>query len=373
MIYLDNAATTPMDSEVIAAMHEVMNTNYGNPSSVHWYGRKSRVLVEEARVEIASIVQAKPSEIYFTSSATEAISTAIYGAVRDLGIRNIITSAIEHHAVLHTLDAVHRAYPIQVSFVRLDKNGLINFDHLQELLDDIEPALVILMHANNEIGTLYPIARIAKLCKNYNSFYLTDTVQTMGKYAINFLEMGADFATCSAHKFHGPKGSGFLYISDRVSIKPLIDGGGQERNLRSGTENVCGIAGMAKAFEVAYRDLEMNANHIAGLKSLFVEKLQKAFPDIIFNAASHNSGLYNIIHVSFPNAYRNQMLLQNLDIHGIATSGGSACASGTVATSHVLSAIHAITEMPSVRFSLSKFNTLEEVDDTMRVLKKILL
>jgi cysteine desulfurase len=373
MIYLDNAATTRLDDEVTEVMFRVMKNNYGNPSSVHKLGRESKVIIEEARNTIAEIIRAKPSEIYFTSSATEAISTAIYGAVRDLGIMHIITSPIEHHAVLHTLDAVRKVFPLQVSFVSLDKNAQLDTEHLEELLEGKPQTLVILMHANNETGTIYPVTKISKLCKNYNALFLTDTVQTIGKLDVNFSEIMPDFATCSAHKFHGPKGAGFLYVSERVSIKPFISGGGQERNLRSGTENIYGIAGMAKAFEVAYRDMEKNTEYISKLKSYFVEQLKSTFPELIFNANSGVSGLYNIVHVSVPAVYRNEMLLQNLDIKGIAVSGGSACSSGATKASHVLAAIHANIDIPSIRFSLSKFNTEQELEEVIAVMKKLML
>jgi len=372
MIYLDNAATTRLDDEVSEAMLGVIRNNYGNPSSVHALGRESRVLIEESRNTIAGLIKVRPSEIYFTSSATEAISTAIYGAVRDLGITHIITSAIEHHAVLHTIDAIRKQFAVQLSFVRIDKNAQLDFDHLEELLEGNPNSLVILMHANNETGTIYPVSKISKLCKNYNALFLTDTVQTLGKLNLGFDEIMPDFAVCSAHKFHGPKGAGFLYVSGRHSIKPFINGGGQERDMRSGTENTYGIAGMAKAFEVAYRDMEKNTEYISKLKSCMVQKLRSAFPELIFNADSDVAGLYNIVHVSVPAVYKNEMLLQKLDLNGIAVSGGSACSSGTTSVSHVLKAIHANADIPAIRFSLSKFNTEVELEVVVQVLKRIL-
>jgi cysteine desulfurase len=373
MIYLDNAATTPLDPEVYETMCSVLKNTFGNPSSVHSAGRAGRVVMEEARSTIAGYLKVNPSEIYFTASATEAITTAIYGAVRDLGIRHIITSPLEHHAVLHALDSLLKIFPIQVSLIKVDNDANPDYKNLEELLEINEPALVILMHANNETGTLNDIEKVSGLCHKQNALFLCDMVQTFGKYTNDLSVIKPDFAACSAHKFHGPKGIGFLYISGNTKIGPLITGGGQERNMRSGTENTSGIAGMAKSFEVAYRDMEKNRAYISNLKSYFVEQLNTIFPLIMYHAASAHQGLYNIISVAFPQPYKNEMLLQNLDIHDIAVSGGSACSSGTVGGSHVLAAIHDITDAPTIRFSLSKFNTIEEIDKTISALRKILL
>jgi len=373
MIYLDNAATTPLDNEVYETMCSVMKNHYGNPSSVHAGGRNSRVLIEDSRSLIAGLLDVKPSELFFTSCATEAITTAIQGVVKSLGIRKIITTAVEHHAVIHAIEDVHKSIPVRVSFVRIDKNANLDLDHLEELLEEEEKTLVIIMHANNETGSLFPVDKISRLCKEYHAVFLSDMVQSMGKYENRLSQHGPDITCCSAHKFHGPKGIGFLYLNENIHILPLITGGGQERNMRSGTENIYGIAGMAKAFEVAYRDMAKNNEYISKLKSYFVEKLKQYFPDMVFNASCDTKGLYNIINVSVPDIYNNKLLLQKLDIEHIAVSGGSACSSGVVSVSHVLRALLANADIPALRFSFSKYNTVEELNQTLVVLKKILL
>jgi len=373
MIYLDNAATTPLNREVYDYMCSIMKTYYGNPSSVHAEGRNSRVLIEDSRSLVAGLLDVKPAEIFFTSCATEAIAMAIRGIVEMHHIRKIITTAVEHHAVMHTIDDIHKHTPLQLSFVRIDKNGLLDMDHLEELLTREKNSLVIIMHANNETGTLFPVNQISGLCREYSAIFMSDMVQSMGKYENKLSTHGPDITCCSAHKLHGPKGTGFLYLNENIRIHPLITGGGQERNLRSGTENLYGIAGMAKAFEVAYRDMNTNAAYISGLKSYFAEKLREYFPEIIFNALSDRQGLYNIINVSVPDVYKNKMLVQKLDMNQIAVSGGSACSSGAVSTSHVLKAMLANTGIPAIRFSLSKFNTRDEIDKTIEILEKILL
>ncbi|HNW90750.1 MAG TPA: cysteine desulfurase family protein [Bacteroidales bacterium] len=372
MIYFDNAATTPLDSEVYKTMCRVMKDQYGNPSSTHAAGRNSKVLIEDSRSAIAGFLDAKPSEIYFTSCATEAITTAIHGIVTSYGIRKIITTAIEHHAVTHAIDDVHKTTPVQVSFVRIDKDANLDLEHLEELLNEEEKAFVIIMHANNETGTLFPVQEISKLCKEYHALFLSDMVQSMGKYENLLSDHGPDITCCSAHKFHGPKGIGFLYLRGNTKITPLISGGGQERHMRSGTENIYGIAGMAKAFEVAYRDMSGNREYISNLKSYFVEKLKLNFPELIFNACCDSKGVYNIINVSVPDVYNNKLLLQKLDMNNIAVSGGSACNSGVVNVSHVLSALLANTAIPAIRFSFSKYNTVEELDKVLEVLREIL-
>ena len=372
MIYLDNAATTPLDAEVAETMCRIIKDYFGNPSSSHAAGRNSRVLIEESRSLIADLLTVKSSEIYFTSCATEAIATAIQGVVAAYGIKRIITTAIEHHAVTHTIENVHKTTPVQVSFVRIDKNANLDLEHLEELLNEKEKAFVIIMHANNETGTLFPVMEISRLCKEYHALFLSDMVQSMGKYENRLSEHGPDITCCSAHKLHGPKGIGFLYLNSRVKIAPMICGGGQERNMRSGTENIYGIAGMAKSFEIAYRNMAKNREYISNLKLYFIEKLKLNFPELIFNASCDRKGLYNIINVSVPDVYNNKLLLQKLDMKNIAVSGGSACSSGVVNASHVLSALLANSAMPAIRFSFSKYNTVEELDQVLEALKEIL-
>jgi len=372
MIYFDNAATTPLDTEVYEYMCTIMKEQYGNPSSVHALGRSSKVLIEDSRSLIAGLLKVQPSEIYFTSTATEAITTAIFGLIRKSGIRRIITSAIEHHAVQHAIDFVHKIYPLQLSFVRLDKNANPDLEHLEDLLTENPSSLVILMHANNETGSVFPINSISKICKHYHAPFFSDMVQSMGKYENDLSDNGPDITCCSAHKLHGPKGVGFLYLSKNVSISPLITGGGQERNMRSGTENIYGIAGMAKAFEIAYRDMKKNREHITKLKNYFADKLKSNFPELIFNAQNDTKGLYNLINFSVPDVYKNKMLLEKLDMQQIAVSGGSACNSGVVKASHVLEALNADTNIPALRFSFSKYNTFEELDFSIEALKKLL-
>lgn len=373
MIYFDNAATTPLDPQVIEQMNDVMLKHYGNPSSIHTLGREARVLVESARKQIASYVDVSPSEIIFTSSGTEAINTAIIGAVDDLGVKHIITSPVEHHAVLHTVEKVQKKNGITVTYLSVDSCGLPDFIELERILSETNAkTLVCIMHANNETGSLLPLKEASAICEKNNALLLVDTVQTIGKYAISLSKQKIHFATCSAHKFHGPKGTGFLYLNGEVSISPYILGGGQERNMRSGTENVYGICGMAKALEIAHKEMDKNQNYISSLKKYFSEKLINEFSGINFNAESDKKGLYNILNVSFPKTSKSEMMLYGLDIDGIAVSGGSACSSGSVSASHVLGHIGADTDKPAIRFSLSKFNTIEEIDTCLNVLKKIL-
>lgn len=372
MIYLDNAATTPLDPEVIDVMAAVMKNNYGNPSSIHTFGREARVLIEDARSQIASQLNVKPADIFFTSCATEGINTIINSCVFDLGIKHIITSPIEHHAVLHAIEHLHSTGNCTFSYLNIDGKGHIDLNHLEEIVKKSEPSLVCLMHANNEIGNLLPIKDVAKLCSSGNALFLCDTVQTMGKFSIDLDNLDVHFAVCSAHKLHGPKGVGFTYVKENVKIKPMMLGGGQERNMRAGTENIYGITGLVKAFEVAHRDLGKTMEYIRDLKHNMVRMMKENFSDILFNGDSESNGLYTILNVSFPKTPKSEVLLYNLDIEGVAASGGSACSSGTVNVSHVLQTLSADDERISVRFSFSKFNTQTEIEETVQILKKVL-
>lgn len=371
-VYLDNAATTPLDEEVYEAMLPVLKQGFGNPSSIHSFGREIKTAIENSRKTVAKILRAAPSEIFFTSGGTEADNTAIFCAVRDLGIRSIITSKIEHHAVLHTVEELQKEGKIKLSYVDLDEKGKVKLDHLEELLKTNERSLVSLMHANNELGNVLPLKEVGELCKKYDALFHSDTVQTMGHFPIDVKETNVHFITCAAHKFHGPKGIGFLFISNKVKIQPFIFGGAQERNMRGGTENVYGIVGLAKALELATGHMEEHRQHILGLKKYMIGKLVENIPGIQFNGDSaSDESLYTVLNVAFPPSENSEMLLFNLDIAGIACSGGSACSSGSNAGSHVLKAIYGEVDRPSVRFSFSKYNTKEEIDFVIEKLKEL--
>lgn len=372
-VYLDNAATTPLDKEVLEAMLPYMQEYFGNPSSIHSFGRKTRAAIESARKIIAKNLNVSPSEIFFTSGGTEAINTAIRCAIHELDIKHSITSKIEHHAVLHSLEALEQAGKIKLSFVNLDKKGHIDLNHLEELLSSNEKSFVSLMHANNEIGNLLPLKRVGELCEKHNAVFHCDTTQTMAHYKLDLQSVHIDMANGAAHKFHGPKGIGFLYLNSRMKIKPLIYGGSQERNMRGGTENLYGIVGIGKAFEIAHRDMDVHHSHIQGLKNYMIEQLEKNIPRIEFNGDAKGSSLYTVLNILFPASENAEMMLFNLDIAGIAASGGSACTSGSNQGSHVLRAIGSDMNRPSVRFSFSKYNTKAEIDFCIEKLKEIFL
>lgn len=373
-VYLDNAATTPIDQEVLKEICGVMENCYGNPSSIHAYGREARTVVEKARKTIAALLHASPSEIFFTSGGTEADNTAIRCAITDLGIKHAITSEIEHHAVLHTLKALEKAGSIKLSFVEVDAKGNINLNHLEQLLQENERTFVSLMHANNEISTLTNIEKVGQLCEQYNAVFHCDTVQTIGHFPHNLSNLKVHFIVGAAHKLHGPKGVGFLYINHKIKIKPFIHGGSQERNMRGGTENVYGIAGFAKALQLAYAEMETHKNYILGLKTYMMAQLLESIPGIQFNGETDpDKSLYTVLNVSFPEMEMADMLLFSLDIAGISASGGSACSSGTDIGSHVLTGIGASPQRPAVRFSFSKYNTKEEIDYTVAKLKELCL
>jgi cysteine desulfurase len=362
-VYLDNAATTQLDPEVLKQMYSVMESHYGNPSSIHGHGREARTLLERCRKTVAGLLHTSPAEIFFTSGGTEADNMAIRCGIVDNNIKHAITSRIEHHAVIHTLEAMQKAGNITLSFVDVDSKGNIDYQHLESLLKDNDRSFVSLMHANNEIGTLNDIVRIGDLCEQYDALFHCDTVQTLGHYKHDLQQLKVHFMVCAAHKLHGPKGVGFLHINHRVKIKPLIYGGAQERNMRGGTENIYGIAGLAKAMDIAYAEMEQHQQHIQGLKTYMINELQAKIPGIGFNGEiDPDKSLYTVLNVSFPEMESADMLLFNLDIAGVSVSGGSACSSGTDIGSHVLTAIGANPSRPSVRVSFSKYNTREEVD-----------
>ncbi len=372
-VYLDNAATTPLDKEVLDAMLPFMTEHFGNPSSIHGFGRQTRAAIEGARKIVAKLLNVSPSEIFFTSGGTEADNMAIHCSVNDLGVTHLITSPIEHHAVLHTCEALAASGKVKLDYVKLTPNGHIDLAHLEGLLaaNKSSKSLVTLMHANNEIGNLLPLKKTSEICAKYNAVFHSDTVQTMAHYAMDLKDLGVHFVNAGAHKFHGPKGVGFIYVSSDVKIHPIIHGGSQERNMRGGTENLYGIIGLAKAMEIAYRDMKEHQEHVQGIKTYMIEQLEKNIPGISFNGDVKGSSLYTVLNVCFPPTDNAEMLLFNLDIAGIAASGGSACTSGSNVGSHVLKGICSDMNRPSIRFSFSKYNTKEEIDYVVAKLKEI--
>jgi cysteine desulfurase len=363
-VYLDNAATTPIAPEVVEAMIPVLKEGFGNPSSTHYYGRNIKALVETSRRSIAKHLICKPSEIIFTSGGTEADNMAIYTAVHQLDVKHIITSKIEHHAVGHTVEAICEGGKVTLSYVKLSASGQIDLAHLEALLQSSkEPTLVSLMHANNEIATLISLEEIGLLCRNYGAYFHSDTVQTMGHYRFDLSQLPVDFITCAAHKFHGPKGVGFLYVNNRIKPSVVIHGGSQERGLRGGTENVYGIVGLAKAMDLAYEHLEEHQTHVQGLKNYLMDQLTSSFKGVYFlGEIASASSLYTVLNVCFPRTDKSDMLLFTLDLKGVAVSGGSACTSGASKGSHVLEGIGADMTRPNVRFSFSRYTTKEEID-----------
>ncbi len=372
-VYLDNAATTPIAPEVVDTMIPFLKNEFGNPSSTHFYGRQAKALLETSRRKITSLINASPSEIIFTSGGTEADNMALHCAVRELGVKRIITSPLEHHAVLHTAEYLDSNYNTELKLVQVDEKGHVDLNQLEELLSSSkELTLVSLMHANNEIGTLLPLKKVSELCRKYNAYIHTDTVQTMGHYAFDLQELDIDFLTCAAHKLHGPKGVGFLYANRKTKVSSFIHGGAQERGLRGGTENIYGIVGLSKALALAYEDLESHQKHVQSLKSYMIEQLKLAFPTVAFHGdIEPEKSLYTVLNVCLPETTKGGMLLFTLDLKGIACSGGSACSSGSNKGSHVLEAINADVSRPNARFSFSRYNTKEEIDFTVKTLKEI--
>ncbi|MFC3416576.1 cysteine desulfurase family protein [Algoriphagus hitonicola] len=373
-VYFDNAATTAMDDRVIEAMLPFMKNHYGNPSSVHSHGREVRTAIERSRKKVAELLNATPSEIFFTSGGTEADNTALVCGIETHGINHAITSPIEHHAVLHTLEICEQKGHIQLSMLDVNEKGEVDLGQLENLLKKYPNSLISLMHANNEIGNLNDLNRIGTLAREYGAFFHSDTVQTMGHYVHDLKNLPVDAIVAGGHKFHGPKGSGFLYVRKDKKIHPFIHGGAQERNMRGGTENVIGIIGIAKALEIAYEDMSSHEVHVRALKRHFIEKLKTDIPGVEFNGLSEDleRSLYTVLNVSLPPSEANAgMLLFNLDLEGISASGGSACSSGATVGSHVLRALNHQPERDSVRFSFSRFNTIEEVDYTVGKLKEL--
>lgn len=374
-VYLDNAATTPLDPQVYEAMQPYLKDGFGNPSSTHAFGRVSKSAIEAARKKVAELLNTSPGEIFFTSGGTEADNTSLSGLIRRYDIKNVITSPIEHHAVLHSLEFFESIGLIKIQFLDVEENGNINKDQLVDLLKEKKDNLVSLMHANNEIGNLIDLEEIGQICKEHKALFQSDTVQSMARYVLDLKKVNINAVLGSAHKFHGPKGIGFMYINSSTRIPPYILGGGQERDMRAGTENVYGIVGLAKAMEIAYDQLSANRKHIESLKSRMIKGLKKIIKDVKFNGLSEDieGSLYSVLSVSLPPSDKNEMILFQLDLNGVAASGGSACGSGALKGSHVINALTADDERTTIRFSFSKFNTTEEVDYTLNKIKEILL
>ncbi len=366
-VYLDNAATTPLDPEVFEAMKPFLLEDFGNPSSTHSHGRKVRAAIESGRKKIAELLNCTPGEIIFTSGGTEADNAIINGAIQTFKIQHAISSPIEHHAVTHTLEVLKKEGKIELHHVALDEQGNVKLNDLERMLKEFPNSIVSLMHANNEIGNLLDMHRVSELCHQYNAYFHSDTVQSMGHYKHDLKQLKVHGLTAAAHKFHGPKGVGFMYINKDKKIKSMVHGGAQERNMRGGTENVYGIIGLAKALEICYREMAEHEAHIVKLKKHMIEKLKSSVPGISFHGASDDleKSLYTVLNVSFPESEENEMMLFNLDLQGISASGGSACSSGASTGSHVLGAIYPGSKRGAVRFSFSKYNTVEEINYTV--------
>lgn len=371
-IYFDNAATTPVDPLVVEAMLPYLTEHFGNPSSIYSYGRENRLAIEKARKSVAAILHAHPSEIFFTSGGTESSNTAIFAAVRELNCKRIITSPIEHHATLHTCTYLADLGEAEIEYVAILPNGHIDLADLEQRLGkQDQKTLVTLMHANNEIGNITNLQQVGVLCNRYNAVFHADTVQTVGHFPVNLSEIQVDFITGAAHKFHGPKGVGMLYINGRNKIHPLIHGGGQERNMRAGTENLYGIIGFAKALELATENQEKEKEHILGIKKYLKAQLTEKIPGIVFNGDPDGESLYTVLSVGFPQNDKTEMLLFNLDIRNICASGGSACSSGANQGSHVIAALNKAPQA-TIRFSFSKYNKKEEIDTLISNLMELI-
>jgi cysteine desulfurase len=371
-VYFDNAATTPMHPEVVKVMADMMMHNYGNPSSIHAQGREIKTMVEDARRTVAKLMGCTPGEICFTSGGTEADNMAIRQSIESLGVKNIITSAIEHHAVLHTVEELAHEGKVNMHLVNLMPNGHIDVAHLEELLKNNTHVLVSLMHSNNELGNMIDLEQIGNLCKTYNALFHSDMVQTVGHQPIDLSKLNVHFIAAGAHKFNGPKGVGFIYINSNVKLHPFITGGAQERNMRGGTENVYGIVGLAKALELSLAHMEVDKKRLQELKNYFIAQLKANIPGVTFNGDAEGTSSYTVLNVSFPPSPVGEMLLFKLDIDGICASGGSACSSGSDVGSHVLKAIGANRERAAVRFSFGSSNTIAEVDYVIERLKVML-
>ena len=372
-IYFDNAATTSLDPEVLEAMMPYLTEKFGNPSSIYSYGRETRMAVEQARKSVAKNLGAKPAEIFFTSGGTESSNTILNAAIVDLQCKHIISSPIEHHATLHTVEHLAKTHGVKLSWVKVLANGHIDMEDLENLLkNNTEKTIVSIMHANNEIGNMIDIHEVGELSKKHNAYFHSDTVQTVGHFPFNLRETPVDFITGAGHKFHGPKGVGILYINENIKINPLVHGGAQERNMRAGTENLYGIVGFAKALEIATEAYEKESAYMQSLKQYMHDQLVAKIPGVSFNGDPFGRSLYTLLSTNFPKTEKSEMLLFNLDIHHICASGGSACSSGAQQGSHVIQALKKEGDIATVRFSFSKNNTRQEIDQVVEVLSTLL-
>ena len=371
-IYLDNAATTSLDPQVLEAMMPYLTEKFGNPSSIYSYGRESRMAVEQARKSVAKHLGAKPAEIFFTSGGTESSNTILHGAIYDLGCKHIISSPIEHHATLHSVEHLSKTAGVSLDYVNILPNGHIDLVHLAQLLAaNSNKTIVSIMHANNEIGNMIDLQAVGEICKKNNAYFHSDTVQTVGHFPFKLSETLVDFITGAGHKFHGPKGVGILYINENIKISPLVHGGAQERNMRAGTENLYGIVGFAKALELATEHYEKDSAYINSLRKYMHDQLIAQIPGVSFNGDTFGNSLYTLLSVNFPKNEKSEMMLFNLDIHHICASGGSACSSGAQQGSHVISALKKGDDIATIRFSFSKNNTTQEIDKVIETLKDL--
>ncbi len=363
-VYFDNAATTPISKKVLDKMIPYMEDGFGNPSSIHKRGREIKSVIEKSRSKVADILSCEPGEIFFTSGGTEADNMFIINTVLEKKIDTIITSKVEHHAVLHCCDYLNKTQNINIKYVSINDNGEVDLDDLEKITSNNKNSLVSLMHGNNEIGNINDLKTISKICEKNNVVFHSDTVQTVGHYAIDLNKINIQGIVGSAHKFHGPKGIGFLYLNNKHKISPFIHGGAQERNMRGGTENVYGIVGLSEALTLAYENMATHKEKIIALKSHMIESLKQKVKGVKFNGLSSDldNSLYTVLNASIPNVDDQQMFLFNLDINNIAASAGSACSSGSDSGSHVLKEIKTEEGFVNVRFSFSKYNSIEEVD-----------
>ena len=372
-IYFDNAATTPLAPEVLETMMPYLTEKFGNPSSIYSYGRETRLAIEQARKSVAKNLGAKPAEIFFTSGGTESSNTVLHAAIFDLGCKHIISSPIEHHATLHTVTHLAKLHNLNLSFVKILPTGHIDMADLANLLAaSNEKTIVSIMHANNEIGNMIDIEAVGQLCRQHQAYFHSDTVQTVGHFPFELSKLPVDFITGAGHKFHGPKGVGILYINENIKISPLVHGGSQERNMRAGTENLYGIVGFAKALELATEKYQEDSSYIQSLKQYMHDQLIEKVPGVSFNGDPFGASLYTLLSVNFPKNDKTEMILFNLDMHHICASGGSACSSGAQQGSHVIGALNKGSEIVTIRFSFSKQNTKEEIDQVVAALLTML-